>query len=106
MKQRRTFASKPARLGVVMLVVTLLVAVGLFSKDKINTLLLSGRTITVHFDQAYKLRPDVSKVKVAYVVVGKVSGVERDPAGGAAVSLKVDRTVLDRLGSQPTAAIR
>jgi phospholipid/cholesterol/gamma-HCH transport system substrate-binding protein len=94
-----------ARIGVVILVVTLLVSVGLFSKDRINTALMGGETIEVHFAEAYKLRPHVSQVKVAFVVVGKVSGVERD-GDGAVVSLKVEDDVLDSLGSEPTATIR
>lgn len=97
--------SKSARIGVVMLVVTLLVAVGLFSKDRIDSMLLSGETIEVRFDKAYKLRPHVSQVKVAFVVVGKVTGVEKT-GDDAVVRVKVDRDVLDSLGSEPTATIR
>lgn len=94
-----------ARIGVVILVVTLLVSFGLFSKDRISSLLMGGDTIEVHFDRAYKLRANVSEVKVAFVVVGKVTGVEPD-GDDAVVQLKVDGDVLDRLGSEPTATIR
>lgn len=94
-----------ARMGVVILVMTLLVAVALFNKDRINSALMGGDTITVHFDRAYKLRAHTSQVKVAFVVVGKVTAVETD-GDGAAVELKVERDVLDSLGSAPTATIR
>lgn len=97
--------SSSARIGVVILGMTLLVSLGLFSKDKINSLLMGGDTIEVHFDRAYKLRPNVSEVKVAFVVVGKVTGVDPD-SDGAVVRLKVQTEVLDRLGSEPTATIR
>ncbi len=97
--------SGSARIGVVILAMTLLVSVGLFSKDRISSLLMGGETIEVHFDRAYKLRADVSEVKVAFVVVGKVTGVERDD-DGAVVRLKVEADVLDSLGSEPTATIR
>lgn len=97
--------NRSARLGVVLIVVTVLAAFALFSKDRINSMLMSGSTIQVHFDRAYKLRPDVSRVKVAYVVVGKVTAVERD-GDGAVVTLKVEEDVLDSLGSEPSATIR
>lgn len=95
-----------ARIGVLILVVVLLVFVALFSKDRINTTLMSGDSVEIHFDQAYKLRPHVSEVKVAFVVVGKVTAVEPDEGGGAVVTVKVDEEVLDSLGSEPTATIR
>ncbi|WP_220794056.1 MlaD family protein [Nocardioides pelophilus] len=88
-----------------LVVVTVLAAVGLFSKDRIGSMLMPGSTIEVHFDRAYKLRPDVSRVKVAYVVVGKVTAVEKD-GDGAVVTLKVEDDVLDSLGSEPSATIR
>jgi len=97
--------SGSARIGVVILAVTLLVSVGLFNKDRISSLLMGGETIEVHFDRAYKLRADVSEVKVAFVVVGKVTGVEAD-GDDAVVRLKVQDDVLDSLGSEPTATIR
>lgn len=96
----------PAFLGVVLLLVVLATFVVLFSKDKINSALMSGETITVQFDQNYKLRPHVSQVKVAYVPVGKVVDVERRDDGGAEVTLKVEEDVLDVLGSEPSATIR
>lgn len=95
-----------ARIGVLILVVTLIVAVGLFNKDRINSMLLSGETVEVHFDRAYKLRPHVSEVKVAFVVVGKVTAVEPDEGGGAVVSVKVDEDVLASLGTEPSATVR
>lgn len=95
-----------ARLGVVMLVVTVVVAGLLFSKDRISTMLMSGDTVSVHFDRAYKLRPFISEVKVGYVPVGRVTQVVRQQDGSARVKLKVDGDVLDRLGSAPTATIR
>lgn len=97
---------KDARMGVILALVALLAFVALFSKDKIATVLRSGDTITAEFEVDYKLRPDVSVVKVGYVEVGKVSGVERTDDGTSKVSMKVDRDVLDVLGSSPSATIR
>lgn len=97
---------RPARLGVILLLVTFLMFVLLFSKGRISTALSSGQTITAHFDGAYKLRKFVSVVKVGFVPVGKVKDVQRADDGSAIVSLKVDKDVLKTLGSKPTATIR
>ncbi|MCX6400685.1 MAG: MlaD family protein [Propionibacteriales bacterium] len=94
-----------ARIGVVILVVTLLVSVALFNKDRINSMLLGGDKVEVHFDRAYKLRAHVSQVKVAFVVVGKVVAV-RSEGDDAVVELKVESDVLESLGSEPSATIR
>lgn len=93
-------------MGLVLLVVFLLVFVALFSKDKIATMLYSGDTITAEFETDYKLRPDVSVVKVGYVEVGRVKSVERTDEGLARVEMKIDRDVLEVLGSSPSATIR
>lgn len=98
--------SRSAKLGVGLLVGTLLIFYVLFHKDAIGTMLTSGRTIDATFQNDYKLRANVSVVKVGYVKVGKVSGIERTRDGHARVSLKVDRDVLKSLGSAPRATIR
>ncbi|MEN8674051.1 MlaD family protein [Nocardioides sp.] len=103
--RRSRLAPSSTTIGVVLLVLTLALFWALFSKDKISTALSSGETVEVHFERAYKLRPNVSEVKVAFVPVGKVTSVERDGTG-AIVSLKVDEEVLDKLGSAPSATIR
>lgn len=92
-------------IGVVLLAVVLALLVVLFNKDRVSTTLMSGETIEVRFDRAYKLRPHVSEVKVAYVPVGKVVSVERD-GNDAVVELKVDEEVLENLGTEPTATVR
>lgn len=98
--------AKSAKLGVGLLVGALLVSYLLFHKDVIGTWLMSGKTINATFQDDYKLRADVSVVKVGYVKVGKVSGIERNSDGTAKVSMKVDEDVLETLGSEPTATIR
>lgn len=102
---RSALADKSVRIGLMMLIVALVASVALFSKDRIDSLMMSGSTVDVHFDRAYKLRDHVSQVKVAYVVVGKVTGVE-ETEEGAVAHLKVDDDVLENLGSDPTATIR
>ncbi len=101
---KRKFST--TRIGVVLLVGTLVLGWALFSKDRISTTLMSGEKVTVHFERAYKLRPHVSEVKVGYVPVGKVTGVEEADDGSAVVTLKVEEGVLETLGSEPSATIR
>lgn len=98
--------SKSARIGVGLVVAVLLAFTMLFSKDSISSTLLGGKEITATFSQDYKLRDDVSKVKVGFVPVGKVVGIERDEDGNARVTMKVDNEVADTLGTKPTATIR
>lgn len=94
------------RLGVMVFVVIFGIFGLLFNKDIIDTWLMSGSTIKVHFAGDYRLRPNLSVVKVGYVPVGKVTDVERQPDGSALVTLKVKDSALDVLGSAPSAAIR
>lgn len=102
---RVALADKSVRIGLIMVVVAVLASGALFTKDRIGTLMMGGSTVDVHFDGGYKLRAHVSQVKVAYVVVGKVTGVDQTD-DGAVVHLKVQDDVLDTLGSEPTATIR
>ena len=95
-----------AKIGVFFLVAAVLFASVLFSKDRIATTLMGGATIKINFASDYKLRPFVSRVKVGFVPVGRVSAVDRAPDGSAIVSVKVERDALDHLGSTPRAVIR
>ncbi|CAM3381794.1 MlaD family protein [Nocardioides dubius] len=95
-----------AQIGIVMLVGTLVIGWALFNKDRISSAMMSGDEVTVHFDRQYKLRPHVSEVKVGFVPVGKVVGVEEESDSTAKVTLKVDEDVLRTLGSEPSATIR
>ncbi len=94
------------QLGVMWLVATLVFGVTLMNKQQILLALRRGDLITAEFTSQYKLRGIVSKVEVAGVRVGTVTGVERLETGGAAVKMKLDRGTLDVLGSRPEAAIR
>ena len=94
------------QLGVLWLVATLVFGVTLMNKQQILLALRRGETVTAEFASRYKLRGIVSKVEVAGVRVGTVAGVEELEAGGAAVKMKLDKGTLDKLGSEPEAAIR
>lgn len=102
-QQVRTMS--PSRIGAVAAALCLIAATLLFFKTQIGVALRSGDTITVDFERDYKVRADVSRVKIAGVPVGVVTGVE--PYGdGARMTLKVDDGVTEILGSAPSAAIR
>src|SRR3546814_5956649 len=64
-----------------------------------------GETIHAEFAQSYGLVDGVTKVKLAGLVVGVVTGVEHTDKGTAMVAMKVDREALDSVGSTPTARI-
>lgn len=95
-----------AKLGVLVVVVSLVAGAALFNKNQIMTTLSPGETVKADFQRDYRLRPYVTKVKVAGVPVGVVTGVEQTKAGTAEVSMKVDRGIRDKLGSAPSARIR
>ncbi|MEU4377237.1 MlaD family protein [Pseudonocardia alni] len=94
------------RLGLLVVVVSLVAGVALFAKAQILTTLSPGDTITVNFAAQYQLRPFLTQAKVSGVPVGKVTSVDRTDEGTAEVGLKVDSGVLQKLGTAPTAAIR
>jgi phospholipid/cholesterol/gamma-HCH transport system substrate-binding protein len=94
------------QLGVAWLVVTLVAGVLLMKKQDLLLSMRHGDTITAEFSSRYKVAPVVSKVEVAGVKVGQITGVHELDGGGAAVDMKLDKGTLDALGSKPKAAIR
>jgi phospholipid/cholesterol/gamma-HCH transport system substrate-binding protein len=96
----------PAKIGVLMAVVTIAIGVALFNKDRISTSLSSGDLLRVNFAQDYKLRESLTDVKIAGVPVGRVSSVKETGDGTAVVEVKIDDGVRQKLGRTPSAAIR
>jgi len=94
------------QLGVAWLVVTLVAGVVLMNKQHILLSMRKGDTITAEFSSRYKVAPVVSKVEVAGVKVGQITGFSELDGGGAAVKMKLDKGTLDTLGTKPKAAIR
>ncbi|HKY77365.1 MAG TPA: MlaD family protein [Acidimicrobiia bacterium] len=94
------------QLGAMWLVATLLAGVLLMNKQDILLSMRRGDTVTAEFSSRYKLAPVVSKVEVAGVKVGQITGVRELDGGGAAIVMKLDKGTLDALGSKPRAAIR
>ncbi|MFF5988817.1 MlaD family protein [Prauserella flavalba] len=89
-----------------MAVVTVAIGVALFNKDRIATMLSPGDVMRINFAQDYKLRENLTDVKVAGVPVGRVSSVEENGDGTAMVEVKIDDGVRGKLGKSPSAAIR
>lgn len=93
------------QIGVISAVLASGTATALFLKTPISIALRSGEQIHVDLARDYKLRPDGSKVKIAGVPVGVVTGVRRT-SHGAELTLKVDKNTRRTLGSSPSAAVR
>jgi phospholipid/cholesterol/gamma-HCH transport system substrate-binding protein len=105
-KVRRVAGLNPVALGLVLVVTLALGGIALFQKNKILTALEPGDTLQAEFSREYRLRPYLSKVKVAGVPVGVVTDVESGTDGRSEVSMKLDKGVRERLGTDPSAAIR
>lgn len=93
------------QVGAVAAALCLAVGMLLFLKTQIGVALRSGETITVDFSRDYKVRPDVTRVKVAGVPIGIVTDVDV-VEDGSRMTLKVDEGIKEVLGSEPSAAIR
>lgn len=101
----RSGTSPLARKGLVLVGVIALIVIGLAFKNPIKIALRGGDTITAEFTENYNLAAGLSKVKVAGLTVGLVTGVEHTDEGTALVEMKVDEDALETLGSKPTARI-
>ena len=81
------------------------VMVALAFKNNITLFLRSGDTIRATFAQNYDIIPGHTRVKMAGIQIGVVSGLDQDAAGTARVSMKIDHGIKEKLGSTPTARI-
>lgn len=96
-----------AQTGLILVVVSLMVGGVLFMKTTLAAKVRPGETVMVQFSRDYKIRPAVTRVKVAGVPIGVVTDVKPLPDGtGSLVELKVDDGIKETLGSAPSAAIR
>lgn len=103
---RRQFRGmSTTRIGAVAAVLCLLAGTLLLFKTPIMVALRGGDTVVVDFARDYKVRPNVSRVKVAGVPVGVLTEIEQH-GDGARMTLKVDDGITEILGSDPSAAIR
>jgi phospholipid/cholesterol/gamma-HCH transport system substrate-binding protein len=96
----------PHKVGVVVLMLLLLVGVALFKKTELMTAVTPGEDLKVSFARDYHLRSYVTKVKIAGVRVGLVTGVEHEDGGTTIATVHIDKSAAERLGEEPSAAIR
>jgi phospholipid/cholesterol/gamma-HCH transport system substrate-binding protein len=106
-KHLRRFEKLPsARVGAIIITLILVLGVALFQKARIGDTIKRGDEIEASFARDYQLRAHVTKVKVAGVPVGVVTGVDHREDGTTTATLKLDKGVRDKLRSEPRAAIR
>ncbi|GAA5120143.1 MlaD family protein [Haloechinothrix salitolerans] len=106
---RRGFLTRDGfvfRIGAVVTVVLLATGIALFYKGSIGTVLRPGETVHAEFARDYWLRPNVTKVKIAGVPIGVVTGVEPVQQDKIRAALKIDPGIREKLGKAPSAAIR
>ncbi|MBN9735652.1 MCE family protein [Pseudonocardia sp. P1] len=103
---RRKPRSKLALAGILLAGLAVL-AVVMYLKPALQTMLTPGTTIRAEFADNYrgKIFANENTVKLAGLTIGKVSGVEETDSGTAVVSMKVDDDVLDKIGPEPTALL-
>lgn len=105
----RSLRTDPFRLGLVIILGAFALAVPLFAKAQIVTLLTPGRTLTVHLAADHDLTPYRTDVKVAGIPVGRVLSVAEirtGPDAGAEVQVKIDDDAYAALGRTPSANVR
>lgn len=95
----------PMKIGIFLLIATLLAGGLLFQKQKLSTVLSGGDEVQAAFTRDYRLRPYVTEVKVAGIPVGKVTSIEHS-GGEAVVTMKIHEEAKEKLRSTPSAAIR
>jgi phospholipid/cholesterol/gamma-HCH transport system substrate-binding protein len=94
------------QLGALWMVGVVVVGVLLMNKSDILLALRSGEKLDVDFASAYKIQKTVSKVEIAGVKVGNITKVSEKPGQGARITMKLDSGTRNKLGSEPSAAIR
>jgi phospholipid/cholesterol/gamma-HCH transport system substrate-binding protein len=105
-KRRSHWFQNPVLLGGVFLVFVLVALFAVYQKERIGTWLSSGEEVKAEFPRAYRLVENKSDVKMAGVVVGTVTDVEKGSGGHSIVTAKVDEDAAQKLGSAPSATIR
>jgi phospholipid/cholesterol/gamma-HCH transport system substrate-binding protein len=106
-RQLRRFEKVPAaRVGVVIVALLLVVGIALFQKARIGDTIKRGDEIEATFTRDYQLRAHVTKVKMAGVPIGIVTGVDHRKDGTTVATLKLDKGVREKLRAAPSAAIR
>lgn len=91
--------------GIALIVVLAAILVALGFKNQIVLFFRSGDTIHAIFARNYDILPGRTKVKMAGLQVGVVSGFSQQANGTADVAMKLDHGVESKLGSNPQARV-
>lgn len=102
-----SFGRRPSRaaIGLIFFVAAAIAIALLAFKAPITTFFRPGASIEAEFARNYQMVVDETKVKVSGLEVGVVDGVRYTDHRTAIVSMKVDRSALDGLGTAPSAEI-
>jgi phospholipid/cholesterol/gamma-HCH transport system substrate-binding protein len=101
---RQTVSS--VKIGAAFLVLAALVGWASFNKIMVKQWFTPSETIKVNFASNNVIMPYYSKVKVNFVPVGLVTGLERLDDGTALATLEIDTDIPAKLGTEPTATVR
>ena len=102
----RMHVRSPFRLGLILIVLLLGLAVPMFLREQIAVALRGGETLTAHLAADNFIRAYKTEVKLAGVPVGSVTSVDRAEDGGALIGMTITGEAYEALGSAPSAAIR
>jgi phospholipid/cholesterol/gamma-HCH transport system substrate-binding protein len=100
----RTLSS--VRIGAAFLVFSALIGWAAFNKIEVKQWFTPSETVKANFASQNVIVPYYSKVKVNFVPVGIVTGVEKLDNGSAMITMEVDKDIPAKLGTAPTATIR
>ncbi len=100
----RTLSS--VKIGAAFLVFSALIGWAAFNKIEVKQWFTPSETIKANFASQNVIVPYYSKVKVNFVPVGIVTGVDKLDNGTALITMEVDTDIPGKLGTAPTATIR
>jgi phospholipid/cholesterol/gamma-HCH transport system substrate-binding protein len=100
----RTLSS--VKIGVAFLVISAVAGWAAFNKIEVKQWLTPSETIKATFAAQRVIVPYYSKVKVNFVPVGIVTGVDEQPDGSALITMQIDKDIPAKLGTAPSATIR
>lgn len=98
-------SNRAVKIGAVAVLAAIFIALLIWQRTNLGTVLGGGRSITAEFVTSYKLQPQDSTVKLAGLEVGTVTGISYTNHGTALIRMKINDNAMNALGSNPTASI-
>jgi phospholipid/cholesterol/gamma-HCH transport system substrate-binding protein len=100
----RTLSS--VKIGAAFLVVSAVLMWASFNKTEVKQFFTPSETIKANFASNNVMVPYYSKVKVNFVPVGIITGLEKLDNGTALVTMEINKDIPAKLGTAPTATLR